>query len=132
MTRAVQLRTGRFFNSLNLLYPMADMDDAWWLGSGLIEVRPTETDGLVQLVGFWVAPNRRNEGHGSSMLDTLCGLADRSEINIVTWAEPYCADREKKKNLMKKEALMKWYSRWNFSKPLTGDHKGLLIRTSRG
>ena len=98
--------------ALDAAYPRADMKHSWWLGNGLIEVEARK--GYVLLVGFWVSPNRRHLGHGSLMLDTLCALADRLGVTIRTWADPYDADREARRSLMKAAELREWYARWGF------------------
>lgn len=122
-----------FLATLDAAYPRADMKNSWWLGNGLIELKRRPRPDCITLVGFWVAPNRRNAGHGAAMLDVLCGLADRHGVHIDTWADPYDADRESKRAVPKAPALRAWYARWGFE-PVPRWKRGrhpLLLRTAR-
>lgn len=110
-------------------YPRADMRHSFWLGNGLIECRATSAGYLLLLIGFWVASNRRHLGHGAAMLDTLTGLADRLQVEIRTWADPYDADRESKATLMKAKELERWYARWGFVPYRKGGKR--LVRVPR-
>lgn len=103
-----RLKAAPLFTALDAAYPRANMPHAWWLGNGLIELR--EVRGWVQLEGFWIAPNRRKQGHGAAMLDLVCGLADRHGVVIDTWADRY----DRKHEGLYNGELRAWYARWGF------------------
>lgn len=111
---------------LDITYPRANLPGAWWLGNGMVELRAVR--GRLLLEGFWVAPNRRQQGHGAAMLDIVCGLADRAGVEIDTWADRY----DKKHEGLYNGQLRDWYARWRFFPHPT--RKGWLRRlpTARG
>lgn len=110
---------------LDRSYPRANLTGSWWLGNGLVEVRMCR--GRLRLEGFWVAPNRRQQGHGAAMLDVVCGLADRNGVVIETWADRY--DVSKVKTGLRNGELRAWYARWGFAPHPT--RKGWLLREPR-
>ncbi|WVW77476.1 hypothetical protein Bhz59_00090 [Stenotrophomonas phage vB_SmaS_Bhz59] len=116
----------RLLRDLDMLYPRANLENSWWLGHGLIEVRDSYRRRIL-LEGFWIAPNRRNLGHGAAMLDTLTGLADRHGVAIDTWADRY--DVGKVKTGLRNGELREWYARWGFKPHPT--RKGWLRREPR-
>lgn len=115
----------RLLLQLDQAYPRANLENSWWLGNGLIEVRAVRRRLLLE--GFWVAPNRRRLGYGAAMLDLLTGLADRTGTTIDTWADRY--DASPQKGGLRNGELREWYARWGF-KPHT-TRKGWLRREPR-
>ena len=64
------------------------------------------------------------QGHGSTMLQTLCGLADRHDIHIHLKALPF----GNKPYPLTRDSLVDWYRRHGFE----GTHKKLIRTPGRG
>lgn len=114
---------GGFLRAIRKQYPDAPLQNAWWFGNGCVELKRMSKR-KVEVLGFWIAPNRRGRGHGASMMDQLTGLADRHNTVLQLIPIPYDAAQA-----MLTDQLYAWYGRWGFVTHPT--RPGYLIRSPR-